>query len=100
LRENIRRKHPDKWHNNSRAQHCDNAPAHVLLIVQQFLASTKTRVIPHPAYSPDLAPCDFFLFPKIKLKLKGQNFDSTEEIQNVSQKVMKTLTRNDFQKCF
>jgi hypothetical protein len=37
--------------------------------------------IPHPPYSPDLAPYDFFLFPKIKLKLKGRQFDTTEEIQ-------------------
>jgi hypothetical protein len=33
--------------------------------------SHKMAVIPHPLYSPDLAPCDFFLFPKLKLKLKG-----------------------------
>jgi hypothetical protein len=38
-------------------------------------------VIPHPPYSPDLAPCDFFLFPKMKLKLKGRRFDTIEEIQ-------------------
>jgi len=31
---------------------------------------------PHPSYSPDLAPCDFFLFPKLKLKLKGHRFDT------------------------
>jgi hypothetical protein len=38
-------------------------------------------VIPHALYSPDLAPCDFFLFPKMKLKLKGRRFDTIEEIQ-------------------
>jgi hypothetical protein len=72
----------------------------VLLTVQQFLASTKTTVIPYQPYSPDLAPCYFFLFPEMKVKLKGRHFDSNEEIQNESQKVMKTLTRNDFQKSF
>jgi transposase len=92
LSKNIQRKHPDKWHNNSRAQHHDNAPAHELLTVRQFLASMNVTVIPHPSYSPDLTPCEFFLFPKMKLKLKRQNFDSTEEIQNDSQKMMKTLT--------
>jgi hypothetical protein len=35
----------------------------------------------------DLASCDFFLFPKIKLKLKGRRFDTTEEIQAESQRV-------------
>jgi hypothetical protein len=42
-------------------------------------------VFPHPSYSPDLAPCDFFLFPKMKLKLKGCWFDNIEEIQAESQ---------------
>jgi histone-lysine N-methyltransferase SETMAR len=38
-------------------------------------------VIPHPPYSPDLVPCDLFLFPIMKLKLKGRVFDTIEEIQ-------------------
>jgi transposase len=100
LRENIRRKRPDKWRNKSWVLHHDNVPAHASLVVRQFLASTKTTVIPQPPYSPDLAPCDYFLFPKMKLKLKGRRFDSIEEIQTESQDVMKTLTQNDFQQCF
>jgi hypothetical protein len=54
-------------------------------------------VIPHPPYSPDLAPCDFFLFPKIKLKLKGRRFDTVEEFQAESHRVLDTLTEKDFQ---
>jgi hypothetical protein len=54
----------------------------------QFLAKNKIAVIPHPPYSPDLAPCDFFLFPKLKLKLKGRRFDTIDEIQDESQKVL------------
>jgi len=56
------------------AAHCnkiwpkdDNTPVHVSLVVQQFLASMNMTVIPHPPFSPELAPCDFFLFPKMKL---------------------------------
>jgi transposase len=48
---------------------------------KQFLAKHKMAVIPHPPYSPDLAPRDFFLFPKMKLKLKGRRFDTIEEIR-------------------
>jgi hypothetical protein len=40
-------------------------------IVQEFLTKNKMAVVPHPMYSPDLAPCDFFLLPKMKIKLKG-----------------------------
>ena len=57
-------------------------------------------VVPHPPYSPDPAPCDFFLFPKLKMKLKGRRFRKVEEIQAQSQAVLNTLRENDFQKCF
>jgi hypothetical protein len=56
--------------------------------------------IPHPLYSPDLAPCDFYLFPKRKLKLKGRRFDTTDEIQAESQRVLETLTEKDCQEAF
>jgi hypothetical protein len=72
-------KRSDKWCNNSWALHHDNAPAHASL-VWQFLASINMTVMPHPPYSLDLTPCDVFLFPKMKLKLKGQCFDSIKEI--------------------
>jgi len=60
----------------------------------------KIAVIPHPPYSPDLAPCDFFLFPKLKLKLKGRRFGTAEEIQAESHRVLDTLTEKDFQEAF
>jgi hypothetical protein len=47
-------------------------------------------VIPQPSYSPDLAPCGFFLFQKMKLKLKGHRFDTIEEIKSESQRVLDT----------
>ena len=96
MRENICRKRSDKWHNNCWVLHHDNTPAHASLVVRQFLASMNTTVITHSPYPPDLATCDFFLFLKMKLKLKGRCFDSIKEIQAVSKNVMKTF----FQKCF
>jgi hypothetical protein len=57
-------------------------------------------VIPHPPYSPDMAPCDFFLFPKMKLMLKGRQFYNSEEIQAESQRVLDTVTEKDFQEAF
>jgi len=46
----------------------DNAPAHVALSVREFLATKQIIVLEYPAYSPDLALSNFFLFPKIKEK--------------------------------
>jgi hypothetical protein len=57
-------------------------------------------VIPPLPYSPDLAPCDFFLFPKMKLEQKGGRFDTIELIQAESQRVLDTLTEKDFQEAF
>jgi len=57
-------------------------------------------VVPHPPYSPDLAPCDFFLFPKLKLRMKGRRFDTIQEIQEESQRVLDTIPKRDFQGCF
>jgi transposase len=57
-------------------------------------------VIPHPPYSPDLAPCEFFLFSKMKLKLKGRRFDTIEEIQGEWQRVLDSVTEKDFQEAF
>jgi hypothetical protein len=54
-------------------------------------------VILHSPYSPDLAPSDIFLFPKLKLKLKGLRFDTIEEIQTESQRILDTLTEKKFQ---
>ena len=47
----------------------DNAPAHKSAVVTEFLKLKKVTVLPHPTYSPDLALCDFFLFPKLKKHL-------------------------------
>ena len=59
--------------------HHDNAPAHTAARTLDFLAQQKIRLLPHPPYLPDLAPCDFFLFPKTKEKLRGRQFSSHEE---------------------
>jgi len=56
----------------------------------------KMAVIPHPSYYPDLASCDFFVFPNMKLKLKGCWFDTNEEIQTESRRVLDTLIEKDF----
>ena len=100
LRENVRRKRPQKWRNQYLIIHRDNVPAHRSFKLSQFLAKNNMTVIPHPPYSPDLAPCDFFLFPKLKLRMKGRTFDTIEEIQEESQRVLDTIPKRDFQECF
>ena len=70
LREKVRRKRPELFANNSWILHHDNASAHTALSVREFLDTKQITALEHPAYSPDLALYDFFLFPKIKEILK------------------------------
>ncbi|PNF27477.1 hypothetical protein B7P43_G08983 [Cryptotermes secundus] len=100
LREDTRGKRPEKWRMNDWVLHHDNARPHTAYIVQEFWAKNKMTVVAHPPYSPDLAPCDFFLFPKMKMKLKGRRFDTVEEIQAETQTVLNALTKKDFQDAF
>jgi len=99
LREDIRRKRPELWRASNWLLHDDNAPSHRALVTREFLAHNSIITIPHPPYSPYLAPCDFFFFffPKMKLQLKGRRFDRVEEIQRESQNVLGTLREQDFQ---
>jgi hypothetical protein len=60
----------------------------------------QVPVLHHAPYSQDLAPCDFFLFHKLKHSLKGTHFLSTEDIQRKTTDLLKGFTQNDFQKCF
>ena len=53
---------------------------------------------PHPPYSPDFAPCDFWLFPKLKEKLRG--YETIEEMEEAVTKVIDTLTQEDFHGAF
>jgi hypothetical protein len=59
------------WKKKSWILHQDNAPAHNALGVKQLLADECIPVLQHPLCSPDLAPCDFYLFSKLKGVLKG-----------------------------
>ncbi|KAG5313910.1 MOS1T transposase, partial [Pseudoatta argentina] len=76
---------------NSWILHQDNAPPHNALSVKRYLAARSTPVLEYAPYSPDLAPCDFFLFPKIKSALKGIRFESMEEVKRKSAELQMLL---------
>ena len=58
----------------------DNAPAHKSKIVTEFLRSERVTALPHPQYSPDLAPCDFFLFPRVEKHLAEKIYTSRQSV--------------------
>ena len=69
-------------------------------IKEEFLATKEITVSEHPAYSPDLAPSDFSLFPKIKEILKGRHFDDIDDFRSNTTAALKAIPQNQFQNCF
>jgi transposase len=61
--------------------HHNNTRSHFSAQTQDAMTSTKFTVVPHPPYSPDLAPSDLRLFPKLKETLEGQHFSSDAEVE-------------------
>ena len=76
-----------QWH-----LHRDNAPVHNSILVTDYLTKMGIKTVPQPPYSPDLAPCDFWLLPK----LRCCRYDTIEKMKEAVEKVIDTLTQEDF----
>jgi len=94
LRDAVRKKRSEMWENQTWMLHHNNAPAHASLLILSYLAKHQTSVVPHSHYSPDLAPADFFLFPKLKTTLKGSRFQIIEEIQENTIRELRAITES------
>jgi len=78
----------------------ENAPAHKVASVCQFLTPKNVTTLYHPPYSPDLSPPDYFLFPKLKMKLKGLQFADVVEIQEAVTDGLKKVQNEEFSAAF
>ena len=58
----------------------DNVRVHTCKIAMDAVEGNGYEIIPHPIYSPDLAPSDYFLFPNLKKDIHGCHFQSKEEV--------------------
>ena len=95
FRKRFRRKRPALFKSGQWHFHQDNAPVDNSILVTDYLAKMGIKTVPHPPYSPDLALCDFWLFPKLKKKLRGCRYETTEEMKEAVTKVIDTLTQED-----
>ena len=96
FRKTFRQKRPalfksGQWHFQQ-----GNAPVHNSILVTDYLTKMGIKTVPQPPYSSDFAPCDFWLFPK----LRGCRYETTEEIKEAVTKVIDTLTQDDFHGAF
>lgn len=69
----------------------DNASPHTGRMVKELLENYGWEVLPHPAYSPDLSPCDFDLFPKLKNQLRGRRYYCLDELFSIVVRVLQHL---------
>ena len=74
----------------------ENAPVHNSILVTDYLTKIGIKTLSHPPYSPDLTPCDFWLFPE----LRGCRYETIEEMKEAVTKVIDTLTQEDFHGAF
>ncbi len=80
-REAYRRKRPTLWSNRDFHLLQDNASPHTSDDTVEYLTSVGQSVWPHPRYSPDLLPCDFWAFPALKQRIKGHVFQNLDDLQ-------------------
>ena len=78
----------------------DNTPAHKARIVTEFRQSEKLNVLPHPPFSPDLASCDYFLFPKLKFHLSGKRYKSRNALGSAVYQYLIDVPIQDYERCF
>jgi len=88
-----------KFQSNEWFLHHDNAPSHNAAIVKKFLANRNVALLHHPPYLPDLAPADYFLFPKLKFSLQGWHFQTVEEIQRAVTRELNNISKTAFLEC-
>ena len=100
LSDAVRRHRTEKWRSGNWILHHDNAPAHRAVTTNEFLAKHNILSLPPPPYSPDLAPCDLFLFPQLKNTMKGRRFDYVEDIQANATRQLRAITKSDYQRYF
>ena len=94
-----REKRRELWETRSWLLHQENAPAHNALGIREFLAKNNIAVLKQPTYSPDLAPCGFFLFPKLKKVIKGTHFLDSEAIKTTVTRELRAIPEESFQEC-
>ena len=86
FRKSFRRKMPALFKSGQWHFHQDNAPVHNSILLTDYLTKMDIKTVCHPPYSLVLAPCDFWLF----LKLRGCLYETTEEMKEAVTKIIDT----------
>ncbi len=72
---------------------------HTVMVIHEFLAKKRIKLLSHRPYSPDLTPASYFLFPKLKKELAGFIL-TQEELKKEWEGVLRMVSREEFAKAF
>ena len=92
----FKRYHPKSGIKNIRLLH-DNAPSHKAGIVTEFLQQEKVTVLPHSPSSRDLAPCNYFLFPRLQKLLAERKFSCPSFVGSAVFQCLKGIPKKDYE---
>lgn len=95
----MRKKRPELCENGW-LFHQDNAPAHKSRVCLDILDEIGCEILVHPPYSPDLAPCDFFLFPALKKQLRGNHYESDDALNQAVTGALNMVSKNGLWEAF
>jgi histone-lysine N-methyltransferase SETMAR len=95
LRTQLIKKRPGKLHARPLLQQ-DNARPHTARRTIDAIADLRWELLPHPPYSPDLAPSDYHLFPELKKPLRGKRFSSLQEVKDAVERWTKSTPKEFF----
>ena len=99
VKEYYNKKQPSKGWSGVHHLHY-NTSSHKCEVVKIFLASEKVQVLNHPPYSPDLSPCDFFLFPRLKKMLSGNKYMSRSSLGSAIYQCLQQIPKEDYLSAF
>ncbi len=94
-----RRRRPHSTVRGRRFLHLDNAPAHNVTLTVALIQQLGWTRLPHPAYSPDLAPNDCWLYSRLKKNLRGMRFPSLAAVKKAVEEEIAQITAMEFHHC-
>lgn len=98
FRRKMKKKRSQPWSRGQLWFHQDNISCHKSTLVTTWMANWGIKAVQHSPYNPDLALCEFFLFPRIKDRLREIRFPPTQELKETAKKYVKGLMKKDFEK--
>lgn len=78
----------------------DNAPIHKSALSTNAITTAGFEIVPHPPYSPDLAPSDFWLFRNMKKVMRGRMFESADDVKEEVTRFFVKCEKNFFESAF